>query len=146
MSEYVRMMVMNAPAEEIFRYVSSASNVPTFVPHVHSAEAESDGRLRVRGVANGREFETSGFVNIDAQRHRMEWGADGSSYRGWLEVRTGDATPTLSEVTLHLSVPDRSTAAEGMPADQDDERMQGALMDALNAIRRQVERELPSPV
>ena len=149
MGEYQRDIAIEAPAAEVFRFVSTVSNFHRFLPNIQAAEEVAPQRARLQGVAGGRPFEVSGFVHVDRRNLRMEWGADGvPGYYGWLDVRRGDTSPNVSEVTLHLSMPDHTDQmAEATPASEE-ELIQDTLWDALSNIRREVleERRATRPI
>ncbi len=149
MSEYQRGIAIEAPAAEVFRFVSTVANFPRFLPNVQAADQVSPERARLQGVAGGRPFEVTGFLHVDRKNMRMEWGADGvAGYYGWLDVHRGDTSPNVSEVTVHLSMPDATDQkAEAVPA-REDELMQDRLWDALSNIRREVleERKATRPL
>ncbi|HEU0138138.1 MAG TPA: SRPBCC family protein [Bryobacteraceae bacterium] len=141
MSEFERTATVEAPAADVFRFVSNVSNFPLFVPSVQDASAESGDRVRMRGVSGGHAYDAVAYLRTDADQKRLEWGSENNArYHGWLEVKGGDATPDLSEVTIHLylgQMTNSEQSAEDQPNDFE-ERMQGALADSLASIRKHV--------
>lgn len=138
MGEYERDIAIEAPAEEVFQFVSTVSNFPRFLPSVQAAEGEPGGPVRVVGVWRGKPYHGEGFLNIDPGRLRMEWGSNLHPYGGWLEVRRGDTSPTVCEITVHLSMAQRIDQQSESAPGQQEEEVQAMLWDALNNIRRAV--------
>lgn len=135
MIEYERTITIDASADEVFHLVSSVSNLPKFVAAIQDAELESPGRVRVRGVIGGREFDSGGYVRIDNAQRRMDWGSDGDpQYRGWLEVKAGDATPNICELTVRLLLEPHFEFGEEQGA-AFDEANQAQLWETLTRIR-----------
>ncbi|MCZ2075977.1 MAG: SRPBCC family protein [Bryobacterales bacterium] len=141
MSEFERTATIEAPAGDVFRFVSNVSNFPLFVPSVQDASVESGDRVRMRGVSEGHAYDTVAYLRADIDRKRLDWGSeDNARYRGWLEVKSGDTTPDLSEVTIHLYLGQMTSSeqnAEDQPSDFE-EKMQGALAGSLASIRMHV--------
>jgi uncharacterized protein YndB with AHSA1/START domain len=102
MADYERTRMINAPADDVFAFVTDMNNLSAFVPTVNSAQREADHRVRVKGEISGDRFEDDGWFHVDQDHHRLEWGADEDTYRGWLTVRTVD---TGAQVVAHLSMP-----------------------------------------
>ncbi len=141
MSEFERTATVEAPAGDVFRFVSNVSNFPLFVPSVQDASVESGDRVRMRGVSGGHAYDAVAHLRTDIDRKRLEWVSENNArYRGWLEVKSGDTTPDLSEVTIHLYL-GQMTSSEQSTEDRPndfEERMQGALADSLASIRMHV--------
>ena len=113
MSEHERTISVQVPAQEAFRYLSSVSNLPDFVPHLSRIREEEDDHVfGVVDFGEGRRGEVSGFFRPDEANRYIGWESDGTpGYRGWLQV-----TPEGSEqsrITVHISM---RGAAEETPA------------------------------
>ncbi len=112
MSEHERTITVGVAPENAFQYLSSVSNLPSFVPHLR--ELREDENDHVFGIAEmeGRRWEMSGFFRADEANCRLDWESDGTpGYRGWLQI--APAGNKQSRITVHLSM--RSAAAEVPP-------------------------------
>jgi uncharacterized membrane protein len=133
MSEHERTITVHATAEDAFRYLSSVSNLPDFVPHLSGLrEDETD---HVRGTVDfgdGKRHEVSGFFRADLANLRLDWESDGTpGYRGWLRI---EPAGKQSRVTVHISM--RGAASEEAPADAGlaDDRIERAFNGVMRAI------------
>jgi hypothetical protein len=141
MSEFSRQIALDASAEDVFRLFSEPANLPRFIPTLQEAELEENGRLRLRGVREGHPYEVIGFWHADARKGRVEWNSEDLAHQAWIEVRRGDTTSAVSEVTAHLTtgpIPDPLQFREENPNDRE-EHVQEMLWRALTALRRLVE-------
>ncbi len=140
MSEHEKTITVHVPPERAFRYLSSVSNLPSFVPHVESVrEDEND---HIFGVANldGRRYEMSGFFRADEANCRLDWESDGTpGYRGWLQIEP--AGRDESRVTVHLSM--RGAAAETPPPEPGlaGGRVERSLQAVMNSLRDTLEQK-----
>lgn len=139
MAEYERSRLVLASPEDVFAFVADVGNLPTFLPTVERAETPAEGRVRVRGEVRGRADDDDGWLRIDANRRRMEWGADERDYPGWMIV-TGEAAG--AQVVVHLSlapfVDDSGRPRTGESAVEPDPIEEG-LEAALDSLRNLLE-------
>jgi uncharacterized membrane protein len=114
MSEHERTTMVNASAQEAYRYLSSVSNLPDFVPHLRNVR--EDEQDHVRGTVDfgeGNRQDVSGFFRADPANLRLDWESDGTpGYRGWLQIVPDGEK---ARITVHISM--RGAASEGAPAD-----------------------------
>jgi hypothetical protein len=141
MSEHERTTMVNASAEEAFRYLSSVSNLTDFVPHLRNLrEDEPD---HVRGAVDfgeGRRHDVSGFFRADPANLRLDWESDGTpDYRGWLQIVPAGRK---ARVTVHISM--RGAASEEAPADPGlaGDRIERAFDSVMRAIESAVTGEV----
>ncbi len=74
------------------------------------AEPEEGERLRVAAEVEGRHEEGDARFRADPSQRRLEWGAaDGSGYRGWLQVSEASEG---AAVTIHLHLEHDDDEAE----------------------------------
>ena len=59
MSEYESSLTVDAAPDAVFAYVSDVGNLPEYLPTTRHAEAQSEGRVRVQGEANGHRYDLS---------------------------------------------------------------------------------------
>lgn len=141
MSEYQHSINIQAGPDRIFRYVSNPQNLPQFLPTVEDAQPQPGARIRVRGIAAGKLYDSDGYFHVDEAKRRMEWGSDGENeYRGWLEVKEA-ADNASAQVTVHLSFEPRPELAEQFrqqSGDRDKTINQG-IKDALEAIKQNLQ-------
>ena len=152
MAEYEQTQQVDAPAEAVFAWLSDISHLPDYLPPVVAAtlEGPADGgyqgqKLRTtlqRPDDEQRTFDAEGYVSVDEDARRMDWGAQaGRDYSGYLTVADADGGPegTGSQVTVHLSLGERSAESDmsGVPEGQDP--LQEGIAATLESIRRQIE-------
>ena len=149
MQEYEQNQQIDAPAGEVFAWLSDVGNLPEYLPPVTDASIEGPsaegvpGR-RIRATLEypgeeGRTFDAEGYLDVDEVARRMEWGAEVSrDYSGWLTVtESGDGT---SEVTVHLSFGERSVEPQTREqAPEGREPLVEGISATLESIRRQIE-------
>ncbi len=147
MQEYERSIAVAAPANEVFAWLSDVDNLPKYLPPVKDADVEgpSEGdnpgdkvKTRVE-IPDRGEFESEGYLDVDARARTMRWGAESDrDYSGHLEViETGDGE---SEVTVHLSFGSDTVEPEIQDRSGDDrDPLEESLGDTLESIRRQIE-------
>ncbi len=104
MGEYERSITINATRKQIEDFVSDFSNLPKYVPTMHSAQAQPGDRVRIQGeTPTGLSYDADGYFRVNESKNRLEWGSDGENqYSGWLEFK-GSNTTAPAEVTVHLS-------------------------------------------
>jgi uncharacterized membrane protein len=140
MSEHERTITVGAPPENAFRYLSSISNLPAFVPHLRDLQEDENGHLWGFADFEGRRSEISGFFRADGANCRLDWESDGTpGYRGWLQI--APAGKNQSRVTVHLSM--ESAAAEIPPPHPGlaSDRIERELDNVLSRMREALERE-----
>jgi hypothetical protein len=162
MREYEQTRTIDASADETFAWLSDVSNLPRYLPPVIDASIKGPSSgdnpgQRVRatleypGVGGGT-FDAEGYLAVDENRRRMEWGAEVErDYSGWLEVAEGAGSE--SQVTVHLNFGERSVEPELRERTPEgrDPLAEGvsATLESIR-IRRQIEEgsgkvEAPSP-
>lgn len=100
MSKYTSQTLIDAPADEVFAYVSDTNRMPEYLPTVHGAMHQGVGRILVKGEAAGHKYESDGRYEVDEDARTMRWGSDGEHrYSGHLEVQDRGNQSFLS-VTL----------------------------------------------
>ncbi|MGI3780231.1 MAG: SRPBCC family protein [Janthinobacterium lividum] len=147
MAEYEQTQQVHAPAEEVFAWLADIAHLPDYLPPVQAAtlEGPSEGdnpgqKLRTTLQRPGDEqhsFDAEGYVSVDESARRMEWGAEsGRDYSGYLTVADSNGG---SEVTVHLSLGERSAEAD-LPTQQEGQNpVQEGISATLESIRRQIE-------
>jgi len=149
--EYEQSQAIDAPADEVFAWLSEVGNLPKYLPpvvdsSVEGPSAQGSPGQRIRTTVEypgegGGTFEAEGYLSVDELERRMEWGAEaGRDYSGWLRVANhGEGG---SEVVVHLTFGERSAEAE--IADQTPEGenpMAEGISRTLESIRRQIEED-----
>ena len=110
MADYERTTTVDAPADDLFEYLSKVENLPQYMDRMTSAhnlpgdEVEVEAKLEPGdvGSSDGGERTVGGeaWFRIDADNMKLAWGAEGPhDYSGELEV-----TPEggASQVTVRL--------------------------------------------
>jgi uncharacterized membrane protein len=141
MSEFEEAIHIEAPAEEVFDFVSDVQNLPKYLPTVRRAAPQLGDRVEVEGTAAGRHYLSDGDFRVDHGKRCMQWGSDGENqYRGWMVVGGRNGT---CEVKVHLSFtprPDQAAAYEAQTGDRDRTIREG-MRKALGAIKHIVEEQ-----
>lgn len=147
MAEYEQTQQVDAPAEVVFGWLADVAHLPDYLPPVTAASIEgpSEGgnpgqKLRTTLQVpddEQRTFDAEGYVSVDQDARRMEWGAEsGRDYSGYLTVaEAGEG----SEVTVHLSLGPRSAEADLPSSEEGRDPMQEGIAATLESIRRQIE-------
>ena len=148
MKEYEQTQTIDAPAKDIFVWLSDVGNLPKYLPPLTdasiegpSAEGAPGQRLRatLEYPEGGGTFDAEGYLVVDESRRRMEWGAEVQrDYSGWLEVAEG--ANGQSQVTVHLFFGERSVEPqmrEQTPEGRDP--LAEGVSATLESIRRQIE-------
>jgi uncharacterized membrane protein len=139
MSEHERTFTVNAPPEEVFRYLSSVDNLPDFVPHLQSLRQEEDDHVfGIADLGGGRRVEVSGFFRVYTAEHRMDWESDGTpDYRGRLRIEpeSGDR----ARVTVHISMPSGTAKVAPPNAGFAGDRIEREFDSVIRAIQEAIE-------
>ena len=147
MAEYEQTQQLAAPAEAVFAWLADVSHLPDYLPPVVAASTEgpSEGdnpgqKIRTtlqRPDDEQQTFVAEGYVLVDESARRMEWGAEsGRDYSGFLTVAEVDGG---SEVTVHLSLGERSAEANIPSAPDGRDPLQEGISATLESIRRRIE-------
>ena len=147
MADYEQTQQVDAPAAEVFDWLADVSHLPDYLPPVVAAslggpsEGDNPGqKLRTTLQTPGdeqRTFDAEGYLSIDGNARRMEWGAEsGRDYSGHLTVVE---TVNGSEVTVHLSLGERSAEADLSSVEDGKDPMQEGIAATMESIRRQIE-------
>jgi len=119
MEDYEGSTTVDAPADELFEYLSKVENLPEYFDRMTSArnlpgdEVEVEAKVEPgdagssRGPSGGDDERTvagDAWFTIDADSRTLRWGSEGPhDYHGELEVtRSGDAASTVT-VRLHTT-------------------------------------------
>ncbi|HLH18080.1 MAG TPA: SRPBCC family protein [Bryobacteraceae bacterium] len=140
MSGHERTFTVKAPPEEVWRYLSSVSNLPDFVPYLESMREDEPGH--VFGICNygeGRRTEVSGFFRTDEMNRRLDWESDGTpQYSGWLEIRPEGREQ--SSITVHIEMPSAASEVPPPEAGLAGDRLERAFDSVVHTIQEKLER------
>ncbi len=146
MAEYEQSQNIDAPADEVFDWLSGVENLPKYLPPIKETSVEGPsvaGKLGDRikllvSIPDRGEFGSEGYFHTDAEARRMEWGAEVSrDYSGWLTVAESGSA---SEVNVHLDFGERSAEGEIEEESSEDRHpLQEGVAETLESIRRQIE-------
>jgi hypothetical protein len=115
-----------AAADKVYGALSDVSNLPHYVPQLTRAELHDGDKLTVEARYDGHTQQGEAWFKTDDAERRIEWGAEGSDYHGWIQV---DPDGTGSRLILHVAT------VRGDASDTE-------VMGTLDAIRRLVEAEV----
>jgi len=122
MADYERSATVDAPADELFEYLSTVENLPAYMDRMTSVrslpgdEVEVEARLQPADAGSdgasddgsgsgsdtgGRTVAGDAWFTIDADTKTLHWGSEGPhDYHGELQV-TGDGVTSTVTVRLH---------------------------------------------
>lgn len=139
MPEYEHSQTIQAAPQRIFDFVADVSNLPKYLPTTKSAQEQGEERVRVQGEAKGHRYDADGYLRPNAEKLRLEWGADEGYYSGWLQIdgQNGSVHSDNAQVTVHLSFKEKPGQDSGhAPSDAD---IQEGMQKALQSIQNYVE-------
>jgi uncharacterized protein YndB with AHSA1/START domain len=100
MSDFEATTDINAPADEVFAYLSDIDNLSEYFERMTSAEPGEGDEVHVTADLGDRQVEADAWFTIDDGAMSLAWGSEGpNDYQGHLEV-TGDAESCRVTVTL----------------------------------------------
>ena len=113
MADYERTTTVDAPAEDLFEYLSKVENLPNYMDRMTSAhnlpgdEVEVEAKVEPGDVGGGSDpggeqtVAGEAWFTIDADNMTLAWGSEGPhDYHGELEV-TPDGAASRVTVRLH---------------------------------------------
>ncbi len=92
-----------AEPDRLFAVLAKTGNLPHFVPQLTAVRSLGGDRIEVEARYGGHTQTGEAWLRTDAERHRVEWGVDGTAYHGSFEVGAdGDGSSlALSLTTEH---------------------------------------------
>ncbi len=135
-SQYSHSIEVEAPADEVFAFVSKPENMPKYLPTLEEAHMEDSDRVVIDGNAEGHAYHADGDLHLDPDERTMHWGSDSMhKYRGQLHV-TGDQQRSTVSVKLTFE-PGEQTEEKIKDTHLDGEaRIQQGLEEALSSIKK----------
>jgi hypothetical protein len=128
MNDYRDTIVIRSAPSEVFRFLSSVSNIPRYLPVIVDARLESGDHVVALAEPAKQQREINGYFRVSQETREIDWGTDGvPEYRGRLEVR--DKGNGQSEVDVRLRM------------ERHDDRVRQALRQVLESIKRLVEEQ-----
>ncbi len=142
MKSYRRSQTIDAPADQVFAFVSEIGNLPKYLPPVTSAESAGGDQLRIRvEIPEHGGEDGQGYFRVQKAARRMEWGSNmGRDYAGNLTVTPQGAD--RCEVAVEIQFGPRSVGGQmeqRAGKQQAEETTEDALGRTLESIRRQIE-------
>ncbi len=137
MSEYERTLSMEAPADQVFAFVSDPANFTKFIPDLHTAQPGTNQSVHLKGTFEGKAYEMDGYVKTDREERFIEWNnADTDAASGSIVVEPGDVAPEFCEITLTVSKGNQ--APSDTPTEEDEQILQW-IDNVLHQIQHAVE-------
>jgi uncharacterized protein YndB with AHSA1/START domain len=115
-----------ASPDRLYRVLADSDNLAHYVPQLTAVHRKQGETVEVEARYEGKTQHGEAWFRADEERHRIEWGVEGGSYHGWLQV---DPDGDGSRLTLHL------TTVHAPNVDSD-------VAGTLDAIRRLLEAEV----
>jgi hypothetical protein len=100
MNEFATRVSIEAPADDVFAFVTDFNNMSQYLPTVQRATPAGEGQIRMEGEVKGHRYDTVGWFQVHEFNRTMLWGAKGQNdYSGDLEVmEQGDSC----QLTINL--------------------------------------------
>ncbi len=140
--QHRQSVTIDAPADQVFAFVSEIGNLPKYLPPITSAEAVPPDKVRLHGeVPNHGKIDGEGYYHVHQEERRMEWGANvGRDYAGSLTVT--EQGQNRSALSVELSFGPRSVEPQ-IEQESGPERdpLEEGVGATLESIRRQIEGE-----
>ena len=148
MLDYEQSIIVDAPADQVFAFVSNLNNLPKFVPALRPGAsvmvtASSDLDVAPSKRGSFHDCAAGGYFRVQPTEYFMEWCAEaGQHCTGWLEVEEFDEG---CEVTVHVSFhPDPALAARMRAQSPDlDADMKAELAAVMATIKQLCEESAP---
>lgn len=133
MAEFQDAISIRAPADRIFKFLVDLNNLPKVFPTLRTVRRTEGEKIRVQGDTGNRTYDQEGFLRLESEHRRLDWGSGGErDYSGWMVVR--DDGPNDSEVVCNLHFGEDTRIGE-----IDNQRVENELRTALERLRDQVE-------
>lgn len=114
MGDYQRSQSVDAPAGQLFGYLSDVGNLPRYFTAMTSAEPAGNDAVRVVADLDGTTREGEAWFRVDRERQHLEWGSEGpDNYHGYLDV-TGDGDVSSVTVFVHTERHDSAGIDQGI--------------------------------
>jgi uncharacterized protein YndB with AHSA1/START domain len=121
--EHEHTQYVAAPPDSVFAALADVGNLPRYFPQVTAARRGDGDNVSIEARYEGHTQHGEGWFRADESARKVEWGAEGSEYHGWLQV---SPEAEGSRLTLFLAT------SRGDAPDSE-------VMGTLDAIRRLVE-------
>lgn len=119
MGDYEKAQDVDAPAQQLFDYLSVVGNLPSYFSSMTEAEPAEGEAVHVVAQVNGVTRKGEAWFRVDHERQHLAWGSEGDSdYHGELDV-TGDGSTSTVTVTLHTERVDSQQIQDGLASTLD---------------------------
>jgi uncharacterized protein YndB with AHSA1/START domain len=75
-----------ASPDRVFAAIADPENLPHYVPQLTAVQRGDGDKLAVEARYEGHTQHGEAWFRAEEAKRRIEWGAPGSEYRGWIEV------------------------------------------------------------
>jgi hypothetical protein len=101
--EHERSAYIPVPADRLYKTIAEIGNLTKFIPGLTATRPAEGDKVDVEAEYDGHTQHGQAWFRTDDAAHKVEWGAEGHPYHGWLDVGDeGDG----SKLTLHLTTGD----------------------------------------
>ncbi|MDQ2850820.1 MAG: SRPBCC family protein [Actinomycetota bacterium] len=116
MADHDGSIDVQAPAQQLFDYLSDVRHLPDYFAAMVSADPAHGEAVHVVAEVNGSREEGEAWFRVDEVAKRLQWGSEGTGgYRGLLDV-TGDTHTSTVTVKLHTEHGAADQINEGISA------------------------------
>lgn len=142
MKEFFAKTQINAPADEVFAFVTDFTRMPQYLPTLHKATPVGENKVRIQGESAGHSYDVEGWFQTHLNERTMLWGSDGANhYSGDLEVMSQGESCILAVTLKFEASAGMDGSFEKLMESRNDEIQRG-LDDAVSSIKRACEESL----
>ena len=87
--------------ERLYRTIADIGSLTKFIPPLRSVRRTDPQHVEVNAEYEGHQQHGQAWFRTDDAAKRVEWGAEGQPYRGWMQIEP--AGDDASNLTLHVS-------------------------------------------
>ena len=87
-------------ADRLYKTIADVGKLTAFVPQLTSARRTDAEHVDVEASYGGHEQHGEAWFRTDEAARKVEWGAEGHPYHGWMQVEPQDSG---SKLTFHLT-------------------------------------------
>ncbi|WP_199430093.1 SRPBCC family protein [Qaidamihabitans albus] len=137
MAEFEHQREISADPQAVFEVATSMRTLSSWAPEgVEVEQADTPGKLHA-WVSSGSEiYDAEGFVSVDRDERRLEWGGTGDEgYDGWLQIDPDERDSERHSIaTMHLTFAGEQPEALGGEFTEEADRRIEQSLDRLAAL------------
>jgi carbon monoxide dehydrogenase subunit G len=99
--EHEQTTTIPVPPETLYRTIADIGSLTRFIPPLKSVRRTDPEHVEVDAEYEGREEHGEAWFRTDDAGKRVDWGAEGHPYHGWMQIEPDGEG---SKLTLHLTM------------------------------------------